>query len=216
MTYWTEFIGTTSSSSDARAAAMEMTCLPVSQDGNRAILYIDDADGSGAQAYFDVAFAQISRTPDRYDVRGPDCLAGNGPGSRVRDVAIQVAGVYESVIWSSGEYAWGLVGDGTGMPEKSPDLQMLVEFLRTRPGNGLLYLNGDNIATELSQLTSPAASELCTFVGYDLVSMSHRATSGIAPNRLLAHLCRCFEGKTALHEVSSHSVDVRASTSSTC
>ncbi len=181
VTYWTEFIGTTSSSSDARAAAMEMTCLPVSQDGNRAILYIDDADGSGAQAYFDVAFAQISRTPDRYDVRGPDCLAGNGPGSRVRDVAIQVAGVYESVIWSSGEYAWGLVGDGTGMPEKSPDLQMLVEFLRTRPGNGLLYLNGDNIATELSQLTSPAASELCTFVGYDLVSMSHRATSGIAP-----------------------------------
>jgi len=54
---------------------MEIQCLPT---GTSDILYVDDYDGRGGQPYFDTVFELLNISPDRYDVRGPSSLVGNG------------------------------------------------------------------------------------------------------------------------------------------
>lgn len=174
-TYWTEFAGTTPSQANAEFAPCEMTCLPTAPLSSGVyFLYVDDTDGHGAQPYFDTAFHQLGiyDEVDRFDVRGPDYLAGNGLGSRVRDVAGQL-GDYRAIMWNSGDLERGLVGDGTGTPEKSPDAHVLAEFLRQEYLFRGLYLSGDDIATELAGLTGAGASELRALINYQLVADSH-------------------------------------------
>ncbi|MDH4036108.1 MAG: T9SS type A sorting domain-containing protein [Candidatus Krumholzibacteria bacterium] len=177
-TYWSEF-----SESDPISYPMEMTCLPVYGLLQRSILYVDDADGFGAQSYFETAFQAtgIADEVDRYDVRAPDELVGNGPGSRVRNIATQLTGPYDSIIWSSGNLGHGLIGDGSGAPEKSPDAQMLVEYLAHKVPWGFVYLNGDNLPLELDRLQSTAIQELRQYIGYRLVTGNHRPQMGISP-----------------------------------
>jgi hypothetical protein len=182
VTFWTEFLGTTASETDARAYSMEATCLPLQNHNRMAILYVDDTDGSGAQPYFDGAFLTLGITGnvDRYDVRAADEMVGNGPGSRVRNVAAQLVPYYDTVIWSSGTNTAGTIGDGSGAPEKSPDAAMLVEFLQDQ-WRGILYINGDHVAAELEQLSSVSALALKGHIAYDLVSESHTPTTAISP-----------------------------------
>jgi FlgD Ig-like domain len=182
VTYWTEFIGTTTSETDARTYAMEATCLPLQNHNKIAILYVDDTDGSGAQPYFDGAFLQLGITADvdRYDVRAADEMVGNGPGSRVRDVAAQLVPYYDTIIWSSGVNTAGTIGDGSGAPEKSNDAAMLAKFLQDQP-RGILYINGDHVAAELKQLSSASANTLKGYIGYDVVSEFHSPTTAISP-----------------------------------
>lgn len=182
VTYWTEFVGVTLSEAEARQAAMEMTCLPanaVHTDGD--ILYVDDADGHGAQWYLDTAFEALGMAGevDRFDVRGPDRLAGNGPGSRVVDVAGQLVPFYRRIVWCSGNLPYGLVGDGTGQPEKSPDAQMIADFLRLQSAKGGVYLSGDCVAGELADLSG--AAELRSFINYSITSRDHTTMFGISP-----------------------------------
>jgi len=173
---WSEFLGTVVGGAGSKA--MEATCLPRAHDG-LGILYVDDTDGRSAQPYFDAVFLGNSEV-DRYDVRSPDAMVGNGPGSRVRNVRAQLSNVYDSMIWSSGTLTAGLIGDGGG-PEKSPDAAMLVEYLKTKVPRGVLYLNGDQIAAELKRLNSPSVHDLLQFIQYDLVADSHSQYTNISP-----------------------------------
>jgi hypothetical protein len=153
-----------------------MTCLPASQsDGVIRVLYVDDCDGRGSQAYFDTAFEMLAipENVDRFDVRGSDGVAGNGPGSRVRSVAGQVVDIYNTILWDSGNLSQGTIGDGSAAPDKSRDAAMLAEFLGGDRSARLLYLSGDNVATQLKVLSGAGAAELRSFIEYTLVETDH-------------------------------------------
>jgi hypothetical protein len=183
-TYWTENTRTTFAQSEVQNNPMEMTCLPAGGPGRGGdILYIDDDDGHGSQIYFTTAFEMmgIAHQVDRFDVRGPDRLAGNGLGSRVVDAALQLTPYYRKIIWCSGSLPHGLVGDGTGQPEKSPDAQVLAAFLRGAERYGGLYLTGDQLAGELEGLSSAGATDLKAFIDYTVSSRSHVTSLGISP-----------------------------------
>jgi hypothetical protein len=183
-TYWTEYTRTVSSESEAQINPMEMTCLPAGGPARGGdILYVDDDDGHGSEIYFTTALEMmaIDDRVDRFDVRGPDRLAGNGLGSRVVDVASQLTPYYKKIIWCSGSLPHGLIGDGTGQPEKSPDAQVLAAFLQGADRYGGLYLSGDQLAGELDELTSVGATDLKAFIDYSVWSRSHVASFGITP-----------------------------------
>lgn len=185
--YWTEFTGVTFSQNDAVDAAMEMTCLPAAALGAGDILYVDDADGHGAQWTFDDAFGAMNMVSlvDRFDVRGPDYLAGNGLGSRVVDVMQQLVPHYSKIIWNSGYLPHGTIGGGSGQPEKSPDAQVLAEFLANNDDGmdgrgGGLFISGDCIASELAGMGG--ARGLRAFIDYAVVNQDHIAAGlGVVP-----------------------------------
>lgn len=170
-TFWTQTGGTVSNEAAAQATAMEMQCLPT---GGSDILYVDDMSGRGGQIYFDSAFEMLGITPDRYDVRAPSSIAGNGLAARA--VAAQIVDTYRVIIWSSGDLGAGTIGDGTGSPGKSPDAQLLYTFLDQSgawdPG---LYISGDAVAQEMKALGGPAYQDLFGYIGYTLVSGDHVA-----------------------------------------
>lgn len=160
---------------EAQANAFEFTCLPANAlNGATDILYVDDASGWGAQPYFDDAFALAGVTPDRYDVRRPWAAVGNGPASRVQNVAAQLNAVYKKIIWNTGDLPGNLIGDGdlfTG--EKSDDYQMLVDFLDQGTNDPGLYLSGNHLAEEWSSIPGGSALPLRSFMNYSLVSGDH-------------------------------------------
>lgn len=195
-TYWSEFIGTTTFAADVLEMPMEATCLPTTNRDDLGILFVDDADGGGAQVYFEGAFQilGIGASVDRYDVRGPHELAGNGPGSRVRNVDAQLANYYHSILWTSAALTAGTIGDGTGAPEKSPDAAMLAEFIEKKVSMGVVYLAGDQVAAELARLTSSSAAALRSYIQYDLIAATHSPLTGVispsvraAPGSVFVH-----------------------------
>jgi hypothetical protein len=173
--YWSELTGTTLSETEARANPIEVTCLPANAlHGRTDILYIDDFDHDGAQRFFESAFEIMGLTPDRYDVLRPTAFMGNGPGRRVVDVIQQLAGVYRTIIWNSGDLRDGLIGDGTGNPELSDDFGMLFTFLDQSPNRPGLYISGNNIASEWDTLSGSGALNLRTkYMNFDLASGDH-------------------------------------------
>jgi len=180
---------------------MEFTILPT---GNSDILYVDGMDGRGAQPFFDSAFSGTSVNPDRYDIRGPSSGVANRPGSRVQDVFQQVIGTYKTIIWSTGDLSIGLIGDGTGNPEKSNDAFLLDTFLDqsvTQPVG--LYLTGDDIAQTWNSGTGLAGSgpALFAFITHTLASGDHRAAGQVGDISPLGvgDPSGCFAGDTLVY-----------------
>jgi hypothetical protein len=167
---------------DAISNAMEFTCLPAAGLATGDLLYVDDADDESVmpQSNFDLAFEllAIHNVVDRFDVLGASSLAGNGPGSRVVDVLEQIIPYYKIIIWNSGSLSNGLIGDGSGRPEKSPDAQFLHAFLdrhTSYPFPGL-YISGNHVAEEWNKLNSGPIQNLKDFIDHALVNGDHRST----------------------------------------
>lgn len=185
-TYWSEFTGTNTSLLQVAEDAMEFTCLPAGRWGElSSMLYVDNYDGLGAEPFFDLPIAWLGLIPvDRYDVRGPGSSASNGIGGRVVDVSQQLISRYNVVIWNSGDLRKGTVGDGTGNPSKSDDYGVLYEFLdqHTRTYGSGVYMSGDNIASELNNLTgSSAQSFRDNFIPHTLIADDHKVYCGTSP-----------------------------------
>lgn len=193
--YWSEITGTTISEAEARANPNEVTCLPANAlSGATDILYIDDFDEGGVQPFFESAFEMLGLEPDRYDVRRSTALLGNGPGRRVADVVQQLAGVYRTIIWNSGDLREGLIGDGTGNPELSDDFEMLFTFLDQSPNRPGLYISGNNIASEWDTLIGPGALNLRgTYMNFDLASADHSSLDQPLTPLVIGESGSCFD-----------------------
>jgi len=163
----------------------EFTMLPaVGTEPGNDILYVDGMNFRGAQPFFDTAFQNMNILDniDRYDIRGPSSGVGNRPGSRVRNVLLQLIPIYNKIIWNTGDLTLGCIGDGVGY-EKSDDASMLFTFcdLHTNLISGI-YFNGDDLADEWTTLTGPGAIALRAYMSYALVNPNHVAAgAGVSP-----------------------------------
>ena len=181
----------------AYASPCEFSILPAAgQDVGGDILYVDDTDDRGgpAQLYFDSAFDQlgIRKLVDRYDVLGPSSNVANSLGSRVKNVATQIVGVYRKIIWNTGNLSSGLIGDGTGNPEKSPDFNVLFTLLDSGGNNPGLYLSGDDIAEEWVTLAGANAINLRSiYMNFNLIDGNH-VNAGEAVSPVLTATGACF------------------------
>jgi hypothetical protein len=166
--------------------ASEFTILPLNADGTEGndILYVDGMDGRGAQGFFDEAFGDMSLNPDRYDVRGPTSSVSNRPAVHVYDVATQLNGNYQKIVWDAGDITQSL-GDGTGAPEKSNDYAMVNSFLSNLATPGGVYICGDDYAAGLNSAAGASAVTFkSTYITYTLTTGNHRTTYGTAPTGL--------------------------------
>jgi hypothetical protein len=165
------------------ASPMEFTILPAGgwlRGGD--ILYVDDADDQGGdvpiQLFFDSAFDNmgIRDVVDRYDVLASSSIVGNSLASRVQNITNQIIDCYQKIMWSSGSLESGLIGDGTGDPEKSDDFALLHEFLGQHPDNPGLFITGDSNAEEWVSLSGPSAITLKSFfMTFNLLNGDHIA-----------------------------------------
>jgi len=166
--------------------ASEFTILPLNGNGTEGndILYVDGMDGRGAQGFFDEAFGDMSLNPDRYDVRGPTSSVSNRPAVHVYDVATQLNGNYQKIVWDAGDITQSL-GDGTGAPEKSNDYAMVNSFLSNLATPGGVYICGDDYAAGLNSAAGASAVTFkSTYITYTLTTGNHRTTYGTAPTGL--------------------------------
>jgi len=165
VSYWSEFTGMTGSLDDVVAEPMEMQCLPTP---GVSILYVDHADGTDAQDMieYDLAIMEPPLAWDRFDVRVPAQMQGNSLGGCA--VSEQIVDVYRYIVWNSGDFTSGTIGNGGTDP--SPDVQLLLDFLDEsslwEPG---LYLSGDAIATDLEPYAGAS-----TYLDYELLTANHR------------------------------------------
>jgi hypothetical protein len=159
--YWCEFKGTTDDLLEAASSPMEFTCLPAAgwQNGGD-ILYVDGADGSGAQTSFDAAFQMLglSQWVDRYDQRAPESQVANGLDSRVVDIADQILACYGRIIWDINTFADGPGDGGAYSYNKPDDFGLLLTFVRNLEGPGGLYLCGDDFADYWVNRTASTSS----------------------------------------------------------
>jgi hypothetical protein len=171
--YSADFPNVTLTEAEAQADPMEVTCLPANAlAGTTDVLYVDACSGYGAQPYFGSSFELLGITPDRYDVRAPSSVLGNGPGSRVVSTANQIIPYYKKIIWNSGSLSSGTMGDGGN--SKSNDFGMLYSFLDQHPGGPGLYISGDEIAAEWAILTGADAINLKNdYMNFNVLSSSH-------------------------------------------
>jgi hypothetical protein len=153
------------------------------------ILFVDDADDRGgpAQLYLDWCFDSmgILDRVDRFDILDSSTFAGNSLASRVKSVANQIIGtapgIYQKIIWNSGNRGSGLIGDGGPLnggsgPKKSDDFGILKFFLDNHPNNPGVYAAGDNIAEEWNTLAGPnAVAVRGMYMPYILTSGNHAA-----------------------------------------
>jgi len=191
--YWTRAAGITDAAG-AVATAMEVTCLPAN---NTDILYIDDADGHGAQLAFESAFTILGITPDRYDVLAPTSNVRNGPGRRVRNPAVQIRNCYKKIIWSSGNLVSGLVGDGDfGNPGLSNDFGMLLDFLDQGSNGPGVYFSGDGIASEWDASADDATTLRSTYMNFNLVNADHTAVGQPVSPFVIGRPGSCFDHGT--------------------
>jgi hypothetical protein len=167
---------------EAAASGCEFTILPAggyNRGGD--ILYVDDQDDRGGpghpgQLLFDSSFDLLSIRDlvDRYDVLGPSSFVGNSLASRVTDNVNQIIDVYQKIIWNTGNQESGLIGDGTGNPEKSNDFGLLEQFVRTSDKGPGLYISGDNVAEEWVTLGGAGAVLLKTnWIPFNLLDGDH-------------------------------------------
>jgi len=173
-----------SSLSEAAANASEFTIFPAggyNRGGD--ILYVDGMDGRGAQPFFDTAFQSlvILDKVDRYDVRGPSSGVNNRLDGRVTNVLTQLVGVYQKILWDSGDLSVTL-GDGSGTPEKTDDYGLVNTFLDNLEVEGGVYLCGDDIFSELALYASASAVTFrTTYLTHTLTAADHVPSFGISP-----------------------------------
>jgi hypothetical protein len=184
--YWTPFTGGTDDLWAALNAPAEFQVLP--GGGWKAggdVLYVDGMNARGAQPFFDSAFdfLNIRHLVDRYDIRAPSSGVANRPGARVTNVTTQIIGCYRKIIWNTGDLNIGLIGDGTGTPEKSNDAFVLNTFLDFLPNTGGVYFSGDDLAEEWAGLTGADAIALRNFITHNVTDTDHVNFAGtISPN----------------------------------
>ena len=157
---WSPFTGSTSDLNEALYAPGEFQILPGGGYNNGGdILYVDGMNARGAQPFFDTAFEflGLDGLVDRYDIRAPSSGVANRPGARVVNVFNQVIAPYRKIIWNTGDLSIGLIGDGTGNPEKSDDAFVLFTFIDQTTNEGGIYFNGDDLADELYNKANPGA-----------------------------------------------------------
>ena len=171
---------------ETAATPDEFTILPAEGWINGGdVLYVDGMNFRGAQPYFDSAFdlLGIGELVDRYDIRAPSSGVSNHLGARVKNVFAQLIGIYKKIIWNTGDLTTAL-GDGSGTPDKSPDTQLMFDFLEfnTLSTSGV-YLNGDDVAQIWSTtFTDPSATALKTrFINHTLVTGNAEPLVGVAP-----------------------------------
>ena len=181
---------------------MEFTILPAGgwrRGGN--ILYVDDADDRGGpvQLYFDTSFEAVGLADriDRFDVLAPSSIVNNSLASRVTNPANQILSRYRNILWCSGDLSSGLLGDGSGNPEKSDDYTLVFDFLEEGLDNPGLYLSGDNIAEEWVTLTGAGAINLRSiYMTFNLIDGDH-VRQGEAISPVLTATGACFTNPSA-------------------
>jgi hypothetical protein len=176
---------------EAFDSPMEFTILPAGgwrRGGD--ILYVDVSDDRGgpAQLFFDSAFdiLGIRDQVDRYDVLSPSSVEGNTPASRVKDVQAQIMDCYQKIVWSSGSFLFGTIGDGTGNPNKSDDFGLLMTFLDQRADNPGVYISGDDVVEQWITSSGSAVSLRSTYMNFNLDNGDHIAAGEPASPRLTA------------------------------
>jgi hypothetical protein len=182
---------------EALNSPMEFTMLPAGgwkNDGD--ILYVDDSDDRGGpvQLFFDTAFdlLGIREKVDRYDVMGPSSVVANSLASRVKNQIVQIRDCYRKIIWCSGNLSTGLIGDGTGNPEKSDDYGLLFFLLDTHPDNPGVYISGDDVAEEWVSLAGAGAVNLRSqYLTFNLDNGNH-VLAGEPVSPLLTAVGPCF------------------------
>ncbi len=170
----------TSVIANAASSPLEFTILPAGGfNAGGDILYVDDQDDRGGpgQLFFDSAFSMLGilGLVDRYDVLGPSSNVDNSLASRVNDNAQQIVGVYQKILWDSGNLTSGLLGDATGI-EKSNDWGLIFTFLNTgNLGSGPgLYLSGDDMAQEWVTLAGAGAIQSrSTYMTFNKLNDNH-------------------------------------------
>ncbi len=184
--HWSQPIGLTTTESEAQSYPTEMTCLPANAvTKGHTILYVDGCSGLGAEPFFMTAFAQLDITPDRFDVRSPTSLLGNGPGGRVKNVATQL-GVYTTIIWNTGDLS------PTGLT--AADYSALLEFVDNLTTEGGLYLSGNDFATDWAASTAPDAATLrSTYLNFSVLNDDQRAIGESVYPLVIGQPGLCFD-----------------------
>jgi hypothetical protein len=161
----------------------EFTCLPTFASD---ILYVDDFHGRGTlkgyvENYMDFSIRAVippDNQPDRYDVNNPSSLVGNGLGSRAKNFQLTTA--YKKMMWDSGNLENGTIC--TGDPEtsgKSPDCQVILDWMNLSPHEIGLWIMGDDIAFDLDNQAAACALDLMSnWCGVTLVHDSYYDLTG--------------------------------------
>jgi len=168
-TYWSQFTGRVNTEGEAQAAPMEFTALPANASANlTTVLYVDDFNGWGGEPFFMSSFYQMGVAPDRYDVRAPSSLLGNGPGSSVSDISAQVIQYYDTIIWNTGSLSPGL---------ESGDYQFLLSFLDQHTAQkAAVFLTGDDAGSDWDASTDNAALALrSAYLDFSVPHSDHTA-----------------------------------------
>ena len=180
----------------ALESPMEFTILPAGgwkRGGD--ILYVDDADDRGgpAQLFFDTAFDWLGLwgLVDRYDVMGPSSNVANSLASRVTNIQTQIVSCYRKILWCSSNLSSGLLGDGTGNPEKSDDYGLIFTFLDIHPNLPGVYLSGDDMAEEWASLSGASAISLrSVYMNFNLIDGDHvNAGESVSPTLTATGAC---------------------------
>jgi hypothetical protein len=160
----------------------EFTCLPTLASD---IFYVDDAHGYGSfdgavQNHLDPAFQAVlppENQPDRYDVNNPASGLSNGPGGRAKNFHMTTA--YRKVIHDSGWRRYFTISDGTPDVDKANDCQLFIDWMNLSEHDVGLLVMGNEVAWELSTLSSAAALDLTSnWCGITLVNDSYYELTG--------------------------------------
>jgi FlgD Ig-like domain len=173
---------TTFDREEAASNASEFTCLPAGGYNHGGdILYVDGMDGRGAQPYWDTVFASlgVAGQVDRYDVRAPSVsTTGNRLAGRVINVS-QLTSAYRKILWDTGDLAATLQAGGLNMTN---DWGLMNQFLDQLPGTGGVYLCGDDLPSQLANLTGGSAVTFrTTYLTFNLTSDDARPVFGVSP-----------------------------------
>ena len=148
------------------------------------ILYVDGMNFRGAQPYFDTSFQNLGilHLVDRYDIRGPSSGISNHPGNRVKAVTAQLVPIYRKILWNTGNLDVAFA-DGTGdNTDKSADTQLMLSYMDNLGTTGGIYLDGDQVALEWSQMADPSAQSLRNvYMGFGTVTDDHQPVVGYNP-----------------------------------
>ncbi len=160
----------------------EWTALPTLASE---VLFVDDSrystaspGPSPAELYWSYALSGfLEAPPDRYHVIAAASALSNGPGSRAKDY--QLTQAYKVIVWECGDQDACTISDGTRESDKSNDCRMLVNWMYLSEHSCGLWICGDEVASDLDDLSSPdAASLMNIWCGVDRINPSYFDLTG--------------------------------------